>query len=574
MSGDFLSLQRQFNELTLGVQKRVEHAFEVEKFKKLRKTVPLVIGKINAAQKEIIPADEERKRTLMKFAQGEALLSKREWRVICWSLNDRIGKTKECALGQNNLWKQVEKFIRTKIAAQQLAKRLWMGMVYSYFSADITQADNTTNLKKLRNLLLEGLTSVEQAGRKERAWIKAARDCDHLFSAQPTKILAELYLDENIGVFNSLQEHVAIPETSWLWDSLVESIGQKVGKANDEAFRTRIDSLLNLGTLLPRYKDSLFGAALNRYSQAKFKDELHRRLKVVSLEHWGNPQIKSKANIWKAHLTDEAFRMVLNWFAREDLEYFFKLLQGSSQVDQARLDYWMRFVDQMGYTRIVLGRDAYHNRSADFMEFKQANKGRYSSLSGDVAQNNAFIFQIGKYYFVEFSAGGACYVYHESKIPFQVESIDLNTQTQLKIPYLASSRITHNGNWQPKMDYELRTLGITPSHEGIKKAEQIRKNSLANIPARKITSQTKVSSGSALHSMINAALTKPAEDKRHRDIEAAKAFIKILRLSVATLDNVSTGGGFWVFISNDPNPLVKKLIELGFLYKPGKGFWR
>lgn len=574
MSAEFLSLRQQLSELTLGVQKRVEHAFEVEKYKKLKKTVPVLIGKINSAQKEKIPSDEERKQTLLKLAKGEVELTKREWRVVCWSLNDRFGKARECALGQDVLWKQVEKFIRTRIAAQQLARRLWMGMAYSYFSADLEHEEITSNLKKLRLLLLEGLKSIEKTGRKERAWIKVARDCDHLFSTQPTRILADLYLEDNTSVFKSLQDHVAIPESSWLWDSLVESIGQKIEAAKDEEFRLRIDSVLNMGSILPRYKDQLFGATLNRYSNAKFKDELHRRLKVLSLEHWGNPQIKSRANIWKAHLTEDAFRMVLNWFAREDLEYFFKLLQGNAQVDQARLDYWMRFVDQMGYTRIVLGRDANFNRSADFMAFKEANKGRYSTLSGDVSQNNAFIFQIGNYYFVEFSAGGACYVYHESKLPFQVESRDLSTQTQLKIQTRATKRITHVAHWQPKMDSELRSLGITPTTTQRKTNSQSRQKSTASTSETLLEMVEKALSNSSSSASVLDAVNKSVADKRIADIETAKKFIKSSRLSVATIDNIRTGGVFWILISDEATGLAGKLRELGFQYKPSKGFWR
>ena len=38
--------------------------------------------------------------------------------------------------------------------------------------------------------------------------------------------------------------------------------------------------------------------------------------------------------------------------------HFFELLRGNGDVDQARLHYWLRFANQMGFTRIVVGTDA------------------------------------------------------------------------------------------------------------------------------------------------------------------------------------------------------------------------
>lgn len=166
--------------------------------------------------------------------------------------------------------------------------------------------------------------------------------------------------------------------------------------------------------------------------------------------------------------------MVMAWLAKEDLTHFFTLLEGERGVDQSRLFYWLRYANQMGFTRIVLGTAAQTDMSPDFIEFRGKNKGRLSHLQNSPANNNAVIMQIGDYYFVEFSStGNACYAYAAKNTPFNPESVNLSLTLDLKNKGFALARWNHTPapwrdnevvGWLEKFDQELSYLGIHPGH--------------------------------------------------------------------------------------------------------------
>lgn len=107
--------------------------------------------------------------------------------------------------------------------------------------------------------------------------------------------------------------------------------------------------------------------------------------------------------------------MVRGWLAKQDLTHFFELLRGNGDVDQARLHYWLRFANLMGFTRIIMGSDAWQDRGSDFVKFREENKGRLSYLRGGRNFDNAMIMQINDYLFVEFSGtGNAMYAYQKT----------------------------------------------------------------------------------------------------------------------------------------------------------------
>lgn len=162
--------------------------------------------------------------------------------------------------------------------------------------------------------------------------------------------------------------------------------------------------------------------------------------------------------------------MVVAWFAKEDLEHFFNLLKGDAEVDQSRLFYWLRFANQMSYTRIVMGSDAWSDTSRDFNHFREMNKGRLSRLIGGPSRNNAVVMQIGNYLFVEFSGtGNACFVYRADRSPFDPDQPELGWSTELKQAGLALNRMLHTPapraanrieGWLSKFDDALEQLGI------------------------------------------------------------------------------------------------------------------
>ena len=176
---------------------------------------------------------------------------------------------------------------------------------------------------------------------------------------------------------------------------------------------------------------------------------------------WGSPQIVTSKNRWLVNVSNDELGMVQSWFARDDLEHFFKLLKFDEFVDQRRLDFWLDYVDQITFTKMVLGKYALFNNSTDFKDFKQKNMGRWSELLSAAPSNNAFVMRIKDYWFVEFSEiGNACYVYEDNKLPFDVLDKSLDLKIELKDQYKALDRISHSGSWEEKATDYLRRLRI------------------------------------------------------------------------------------------------------------------
>ncbi len=150
--------------------------------------------------------------------------------------------------------------------------------------------------------------------------------------------------------------------------------------------------------------------------------------------------MRSKRNAWLQYVEQPVCAMVVAWFAKEDLEHFFTLLKGEAEVDQSRLFYWLRFANQMSYTRIVMGSDAWHDRGSDFVAFREKNKGRLSQLTGGPSHNNAVVMQIGNYFFGGvLRHGNACYAYRADSAPFNPDKSVLGLATELKQPARALS---------------------------------------------------------------------------------------------------------------------------------------
>lgn len=246
--------------------------------------------------------------------------------------------------------------------------------------------------------------------------------------------------------------------------------------------------------------------------------------------------------------------MVRSWLAKEDLTHFFQLLKGNDDADQARLFYWLRFANQMGFTRIVMGQDARHNMHSDFIAFRQKNKGRLSNLSGGNSADNAVIMQIGNYLFVEFSrTGNALYVYELSSAPFNPEKSELHLNDELKAgtvkhrhaPTAVNYSNNHLTGWMITYEDVLRRLGI-----------RYQSADISPLPT----------STSAMNTHT-ADVTKDTRDQEVLNL--------LKQLNATVSDKRNIGGALHVRLSSPNAGDVEKLIRLGFKQKNGDPltFW-
>lgn len=425
--------------------------------------------RFDQVEKALAPPREKRLQALNKF-KSELPLTATEWRLVFAGLADDDDDANLPVLEDERLFGLVHQEVQWRIQEQKLSRRDWLALCFSYFAYDDDKPAANSNWRLLRQDIDQGFESVRQRIGREKEWMRIVEQHRELFGDGAGTQLAEDIFSGRIKDLSTLQAIAQIPDGSWLWRRIFAVLLSRIFHLDDDTFRQKLPELMQLGQFNTRYMDQVLSACLTRYYNSRYREQSSTLLKQSALERWGSPQIRSKQNAWLKYVEQPVCAMVVAWFAKEDLEHFFTLLKGEAEVDQSRLFYWLRFANQMSYTRIVMGGDAWNDRASDFVAFREKNKGRLSQLTGGPSHNNAVVMQIGNYFFVEFSGtGNACYVYRADTAPFNPDQRVLGLATELKQPGRALLRMSHSPaprrpnlveGWLQKFDTELRNLGI------------------------------------------------------------------------------------------------------------------
>jgi hypothetical protein len=125
-----------------------------------------------------------------------------------------------------------------------------------------------------------------------------------------------------------------------------------------------------------------------------------------------------------------ATKLVVGWLARRDLEFFFRALARS--MDPRRHAFWMGYIEQITYTRLVLGDDVYVD-PAYRAEFKKERlEGRHARMTSH-PQLAALIVKIGKLTLVEFSQTGNAAYWYLDPLPIDLHATRYGVN-DLKVP--------------------------------------------------------------------------------------------------------------------------------------------
>lgn len=463
--------------ISLGLQRQHERTSDtgLSGLAALKRATAELERRFDQAEQAFVPPREKRLLALDKFKREPEKLNSIEWRLVFAGLADD-DEVNLPILEDDQFFGRVHQEVVGRIARQTLSRRDWLSLCFSYFSYDEESPDGNPNWCMLREDIDQGFDAVKQCSRREKEWMRIVAHYRELFGKGAGTQLAEELFEGKIQDLTALQAIAQIPDNSWLWRRIFAVLLSRIFNLEDSVFGDRLPELVELGQLNTRYMNDVLSACLTRYYHSGYREQSSSLLKQAALEHWGSPQIRSKQNTWLQYVEQPVCAMVVAWFAKEDLEHFFNLLKGEAEVDQSRLFYWLRFANQMSYTRIVMGTDAWNDRGSDFVAFREKNKGRLSQLSGGPGHNNAVVMQIGDYFFVEFSGtGNACYVYKAASAPFNPDKNILGLSTELKQPARALKRMSHSpaprrhnlvDGWLYRFDAELRALGIVPHTTG------------------------------------------------------------------------------------------------------------
>ncbi|ANE74280.1 hypothetical protein CTB91_02949 [Dickeya solani] len=556
------ALSRLSSEIAATVKRHIDtEATAFGDFPKLRAAEQYLAVKMEKSERTTVPPLTKRHKAIAALRQLK-VLTRYDWQLIFAGLADSDpDATFPVLLEDDSLYNRVEQEIQQRIDSKKLKRREWKFLCSSYFGYHAKKPDENNNWCSLRDQLRIGYCVIKGQVRREKRWMAVIDEYQDLFTPDAGNLLANKMSSGKLVDFSALETVAQVPDDSWLWYRAFAVLLAKILELDDEAFKQHLPNLLELARQRERYKNIILRVCLTQYYRSSFRNTPHTQLKQMVLESWGSPQLRSKQNLWLTHLKDpdtseKICGMVRSWLAKEDLTHFFQLLKGNDDADQARLFYWLRFANQMGFTRIVIGQDARHNMHSDFVAFRKKNKGRLSSLSGGNSADNAVIMQIGNYLFVEFSrTGNALYVYELSSAPFNPEKSDLHLNYELKAgtikhrhaPTAFGYSDNHLTGWMINYEDELHKLGI--------------KYQPADISA---------SPSPIAVNTINAQSENATKGTREQEI---RSLLKQLNATVSDKRNI--GGALHVRLSSRNAENVEKLIRLGFKQKNGDPltFW-
>jgi hypothetical protein len=525
------------------------------------------------------PDRQKRINALARLRRGETNLKAWEWTLITWGLCDDCGASGK-PINEQPLFDAVMAHTDAWVVKRDVPRRRWFGLLHSYLSYDAAEPCANRNWLRLRERLTTTLAILTGSLKRPKLWSRLLETHRDIFDDGAGRSLRETVFQGSLDEQEQLRKGLPIPEASWLWQRIVAAQIEHLNDPDDAKFISAIPRMITFLRSRPLYSDDILAALLTRYCQSSHRSESHEVLKNEAFSRWKNPQLRSSTR-WS--MVEPPVRaMVLRWFAKEDLEHFFSLLQGSGQVDQARLRYWLRFVDQIVYTRILLGADAVNNPTPDFRNFRAKNAGRFGRLVGGQSHNNAFIMRINDQYFVEFSGtGNACYAYAEKELPFDPAAQELHANSALKKVLRdkqtwTDNRILHMNGWEWKADEFLARRNIRPGSSGngdtrVVSSYQARFQSsepLANTAraAERVHVPASLASSEKTSVPWVSAVTSTAGA-----VKVASALARAYR--VETINNLDKGGAFWVLERDAKSRLGRDLAQLRMTFNADKGFW-
>jgi hypothetical protein len=522
------------------------------------------------------PDRQQRINALARLRRGESNLSRREWTLITWGLCDDCGARGK-PIDEQPLFDAVMAHTDTWIAEQDVPRRRWFGLLHSYLSYDADEPRANRNWLRLRDCLTATVSILTSRLKRPKLWSRLLNTHRDIFEDDAGRSLREIVFHGSLDDQEQLRKGLPIPEASWLWRRIVTFQIEHLNALNDVQFIEAIPRMLTFLRTRPLYSDHILAALLTRYCQSARRGEPHELLKNEAFSRWKNPQLRSSTRWSMVEAPVKA--MVLRWFAKEDLEHFFSLLQGAGQVDQARLRYWLRFVDQIVYTRILLGADAVNNPTPDFRNFRTKNAGRFGRLVGGQSHNNAFIMRINDQYLVEFSGtGNACYAYAEQELPFDPGAQELHANNDLKKVRVnrqdwTDNRILHNSGWERKADEFLAKRHIRPGSPETISAVRVN-NYQARLNAAKMRAHSaQIGEVPNTHALAEKTSTPwvTATISTAEAVKLASGLARVYR--VETINNLDKGGAFWVLERDPRSRLARDLAQLGMTFNADKGFW-
>lgn len=510
-------------------------------------------------------------RSVSRFRQTLKFESHREAQRVCHGLTMRSSDTQSCLMEDRQGFLAVldkHSGIGQWLSQPRAFRRCYKGLVATYFDYDGRSpqmpATGRKNWDDLRDYL-HGHVGRIQAGQFNPDWVGVAARCRAVFTTDPCAPFAQAALAGELQALDAMTRELSIGRDSWFqWELIVAQVRHAIG-LSDPGFVALIPNLIVLIEGNQVVRDTALISILDRYG-ACAQPVLHAQLRDVSVAWWDNPWLPSSQLRWRG-VREDTRQLVAEWLRGEFIEAFFTKLAKDGVGDGRRANFWLRYLKSMSDVRFGLGATAMSSRNRDFMTLREKMKGLFTRLDDPIADNNAFIMTIGNLVAVEFGGQSNAFYGYDSRraLPFRYDQ-------PLQVPVDARNSLKHHApvrvlrmrhqdgihgfdTWEEWFAQELKDkFGILPDGMAMPYRAPIR--APARVPSL---------SSNAAPSTSRAREVSPVPDELRELASARNLRLEDLRPS---------NGNLWVRADSDDPVLNRRLKQLGFGFKPGKGWWK
>ena len=348
------------------------------------------------------------------------------------------------------------------IALQLIEDRFCISALPGVFDA-LLQAWDTLNAERLRVFVGRHLTDYE--GR--RTFVQKLKAnmrwyCEENSTTQFAKTL--LRSQEKLS---EVWKYLELPDRTYSYPYF-GAVAQAYIALNRRVDRETVADIVEF--VVRHNNDRTSRAVLSKLIESLGYDapeHLRQPLQSYALRKWEDPRITGADVRWRG-VSDEAKQIFTRWITKEDLRFFFDVVAKACDDNKFayRKAFWLAFLEHISFCRPVLRQNAEDLFRNDPQTLQYYQERQPATLRGGNSWHHAFIIQIGDYTFVEFSTDGACYIYDNANLPFQLGNSEYHI-IDLKDQLWATYRMIHHYSegyyWQEKLASWIKSeLRINP----------------------------------------------------------------------------------------------------------------
>lgn len=404
------------------------------------------------------------------FFRSRQVASFTELKYVCHGVTLPVDADGQRLIDRTALFARLLELVDERQAQAKQFRRCYQGLMSGYFGFERQPdlpGEAQANWLRLRGYLGQSLAPVDRAARsrgRQPEWLETLAQHQNLLGDQPCERYAEALRRGDRSELAGVCKGLGIESSSWVWHEAMMAYVQAVVRAGEPTFKSEMGQVLavvdgqhpDLKVPAPIARDAA-ALVVAKYERCSSKPE-HPELRDVCLRRIGNPWLERVA--WDSAVGSEPARqMIESWLKRRLIRDFFELLAHDGSADVRRLTYWLKWEPKISDMWFVLGANAQHKQSKQFVDLRGRMAGRLRWLSGTSdGDNNAFIMRIGPLLVVEYGmTGNACYVFEAESFKVSLDEKALSIH-KLKQKASCAAWLPHGGPWEQKFDQELKQL--------------------------------------------------------------------------------------------------------------------